>query len=76
MKTLINNNQRIFVITNSTGNTFAGNLEHISEIVKEYELKEGYFKIYEYFNGKPKRITGANLKRIFKANQINLDFFY
>ena len=70
MKLEVNQNQRIFVVTNSTGNSFAGNIEHILQIVNEYQLNEGYFTVFEYWNGKPKRVTKAGLKRLLKANNL------
>ena len=76
MKLEVNQNQKIFVVTDSTGNSFSGNFKHLESIVKEYQLQEGYFKIFEYWNGKPKKVTKASLKRMYKADKKETPFYY
>jgi hypothetical protein len=76
MKTTIDNNQRVFQIVDSWGRSYFCNLKDISAVVHENNLKSGYYKIFHFWNSKPKKVTKRYLKELFEANQINLDFHY
>jgi hypothetical protein len=72
MKTTIDNNQKVFVVTRlgfSTKNIFC-NLSDIPNVLKEFE-KNDNFKVQHYWNFKLKNISKKALNEMFKANQIN-----
>lgn len=71
MKLQINNNDRLFVIVKSTGHTYACNLEQINFIIINEGLIEGYFKIYELWNGKMKAVSKKFLAQLYAANEID-----
>lgn len=76
MITTLNNQDKIFQIVTSTGNQVFCNMEDINKVVKEYDLTEGYFTIYSFWNNKPKKVGKGALKEMFKANNIEQQFYY
>jgi hypothetical protein len=74
MKTTINNSLRVFQVVTSTGYQFFCNLEQLNEVCKD--LKSGYFKIYHFWNNKPKVVTKKYLAELFESNQIYQEFYY
>ncbi len=71
MKTTIDNNLRVFHIVNSTGKQWFCNLQDIPVIIKENELRADYYKIWEFWNNKPRRIGKTALNAMFEANRID-----
>ena len=76
MKTTIDNNLRVFQIVDSFRRSTFCNLHDINKVVKEKELKTGYFKRYHFWDSKPAKVSQKYLKEMFEANQIKQDFFY
>lgn len=72
MKTTIDNNQRVFLISRdgfSTRDYFC-NIHEIPTCINDLE-KNDSFKIYHYWNKKLTRISKKSLNELFAANQIN-----
>lgn len=74
MKTVIDNNQRKFLVQ-SQG--FGGqkdifcNLNDIPNVIKEAFEPNEEFKIYEFWNRKLKVCSKKHINAMFEANQIN-----
>ncbi len=74
MKTIIDNNQRKFLIqSQGFGNQkdIFCNLADIPKILKKAFEKNEEFKIFEFWNRKLKRCSKKHLNEMFIANQIN-----
>lgn len=76
MKTEINNNLRVYQIISSTGKQWFCNIEDLNKIIKENQLREGYFKIYHFWNNKAQKVSKKDLKIFFDGSQLKQDFFY
>jgi len=48
-KILLNNQIRVFQIITSTNEQFFCNLHHIPSIIKENNLRDGYYKVYHFW---------------------------
>lgn len=71
MKLTINNSDRLFIIVCSTGHTHACNLEQINSVIVNEGLIDGYYKIYELWNGKMKVVSKKFLAQLYAANEID-----
>lgn len=76
MITTINNNLRVYQVISSTGKQFFCNIEQLNEVVKENDLKEGYFKIFHFWNNKPQKLSKKALKEMFEGSQLKQEFYY
>ena len=76
MKTTINNNLRVYQVISSTGKQFFCNIEQLNEVVRENDLKAGYFKIIHFWNNKPQKLSKKNLKDMFEGSQLKQEFYY
>lgn len=76
MITTINNSERVFQIVSGPAKQTFCNLTDINIVVKHYNLKEGFYTIYEFWNNKPRKITSKALKEMFEANGIEQQFKY
>lgn len=76
MKTTINNNLRVYQVISSTGKQFFCNIEQLNQVVKENDLKAGYFKINHFWDNKPKRLSKKDLKAMFEGSQLKQEFLY
>lgn len=76
MTTVINNNERIYQVISSLGKQWFCNIEDLNTIVKDNQLREGYFKIYDFWNNKPKKVSQKNLKLFFEGANLKQDFYY
>jgi len=76
MKTIINNDLRVYQVIDSIGHQWFCNIEDLNRIVKENQLREGYFKIYDFWNNKAKKCSKAYLKDMFEGSQLKQDFYY
>ena len=70
MKSIIIKNERVFVLTNSTCDIFAFNLSGAKEVIEQQN--EGYFSIFNYWNGKPKKISVKQINDMLQANKMPL----
>ena len=76
MHTTIDNNSRVFQIITSLGHQYFCNLHDIGRIVKEMELREGYYTVLHFWNNKPKKVSRKYLKEMLQANGLTFDFNY
>ena len=76
MKTTIDNNLRVFQVVDSYHRSYFCNLTDLNKVVNERNLKAGYFKVYHFWDSKPKKVTKKYLAELFEANQIKQEFFY
>lgn len=74
MKTVINNNERIFLISKKgffTEHYFC-NIGDIPKIIAKVFLTGDTYTIFEYWNHKFRRCSKSNLNEMFENN--NIDF--
>lgn len=76
MKTVIDNNLRVYHVVSSTGKQFFCNIEDLNRVVKDNELRAGYFKIYHFWNNKAQRVSKKDLKAFFEGSQLTQEFAY
>jgi hypothetical protein len=76
MKTTIDNNLRVYQVITSAGNQVFCNIENLNEVIKELNAREGYFKIYHFWNNKAQKVSKKDLKSFFEGSQLKQDFFY
>jgi len=74
--TTINNDLRVYHVVTSTGKQWFCNIEDLNRIVKENELRAGYFKIYHFWNNKAERVSKKDLKTFFEGSQLTQEFIY
>lgn len=73
MKTVIENNERVFIVHRNgffTRDYFV-NLKDIPTIITQELEKNDEYIILEYWNKKFKRVSKNNLNAMFTANNIN-----
>lgn len=75
MKTIIDNTQRKFFITEIgwSSNNYICNLKDIPKVIEEIADKEPY-KIFHIWNEQLKPVSKKELNEMFTANQINFKF--
>ncbi|MCB0744228.1 MAG: hypothetical protein KDC67_10015 [Ignavibacteriae bacterium] len=76
MKVELDNGQRVFHVVTSMGKQAFCNLKDLNKVVENLETHEGHFRIYHFWNNKPKRVSKKYLKEMFKANRIEMGFVY
>lgn len=76
MKTLINNDLRVYQIVTSTGKQIFCNIEQMNEAVRHLDAHEGYFKIYHFWNNKAQKVSKKELKSFFEGSQLTQEFYY
>lgn len=76
MKTTINNSLRVYQVVTSTGHQAFCNIEDLNRIVSELGCREGYFKIFHFWNNKAERLTKKALKSMFEGSQLKQEFSY
>ena len=76
MKTVINNNIRVYQVVTSTGKQAFCNIEQLNDAVKDLQCIAGYFKIFHFWNNKPQKLSKKDLKAMFEGSQLKQDFFY
>lgn len=72
----INNSLRVYHVVNTTGNQWFCNIEDLNRIVKDNDLRAGYFKVYHFWNNKPERVSKKDLKAFFEGSQLKQEFAY
>lgn len=75
MITTINNDHRVFIIERLGWfvRQYFCNMEEIEKVIGDLEKNDEY-KVYEFWNGKPKRVSPKKLKELLAANQLNHSF--
>jgi hypothetical protein len=76
MKTTIDNNLRVYQVLTSTGKQVFCNITELNNVVKELEVREGYFKIYHFWNNKAQKVSKKELKLFFEGSQLTQEFNY
>lgn len=76
MKTVIDNNCRVYQVVTSWGKQFFCNIEDLNKIVNDNKMNQGYFKIYHFWNNKAQKVTKKDLKAFFDGAQLKQEFFY
>ena len=76
MNTTINNNLRVYQVVTSTGKQIFCNIEQLNDAVKELQCREGYFKIFHFWNNKPQKLSKKDLRDMFDGAQLKQEFFY
>lgn len=76
MKTTINNNERIYQVVTSIGRQCFCNIEDLNEVIKELETREGYFKIWHFWNNKAEKVSKKDLKTFFEGSNLKQNFTY
>lgn len=73
---VIDNNLRIYQVTNSNGKQFFCNIEDLNMIVNENHMQPGYFKIFHFWNNKAQKVSKKDLKSFFEGAQLTQNFHY
>jgi hypothetical protein len=76
MKTVINNNLRVYQLLTSTGKQVFCNIEDLNRVVEELDTHPGYFKIYHFWNNKAQKVSKKDLKSFFEGAGLKQDFYY
>jgi hypothetical protein len=76
MNTIINNTERIYQVVTSTGKQFFCNIEQLNEVVEQAQTREGYFKIWHFWNNKAEKVTKKDLKTFFEGANLKQNFIY
>jgi hypothetical protein len=76
METKINNFMRVYQVTTSTGKQAFCNIEDLNRVVKELDCKAGYFKVFHFWDNKPKKLSKKDLKAMFEGAQLKQEFYY
>lgn len=63
----INNSLRVYHVVNTTGNQWFCNIEDLNRIVKDNDLRAGYFKVYHFWNNKPERVSKKDLEHFLRV---------
>lgn len=76
MKTTINNNLRVLIVTSSLGDMYFCNIQELNKVVLENNLNAGYFSISSIESGKLKKLHKSSLKILFLGAKIEQQFIY
>lgn len=76
MKTQINNDLRVYQVVTSTGKQVFCNIEQLNDAVEYLNTHAGYFKIFHFWNNKPKRLSKKDLKLMFDGAGLVQNFYY
>ena len=70
MKTQIDNNQKVFMLTGDMNSKVFCNIKDIPKAFNSFDDKDSV-KIYFFWNNRPKRIFKTKLNEWFNAHRIN-----
>jgi hypothetical protein len=76
MKTQIDNNLRVYQVVTSLGQQAFCNITDLNQVIKEFGCREGYFKIYHFWNNKAQKVSRKDLLSFFEGSQLKQEFFY
>jgi hypothetical protein len=74
MNTTINNNLRVFQVVTSVGKQAFCNLDELNNVMANLCTHAGYFKIYHFWNNKPKRASKKLIDEMFAAMEQKREF--
>lgn len=67
MKTEINNDMRVLMIYTSTAKQCFCNPQDLANCMKELRVIEGYYTVYEFWNGKQKKLSKKGINAFLNA---------
>jgi len=73
---VINNDLRVFQVLTNTGKQVFCNITELNEVVSFLNCREGYFKIFHFWNNKAKKVSKKDLLTFFEGSQLKQEFFY
>lgn len=76
METKIDNWQRVYLVVSDYGKSAFCNIADLNQVVRELGCKEGFFKIFHFWNNKQKRVTKKDLSAFFEGAQLKQEFHY
>jgi len=76
MRTVIDNNQRVFQVVTSTGKQAFCNLTDLNKVVAELDTNPDYFVINHVFNNSLHKMGKKALRDMFAAHRIKMEFVY
>ena len=76
METTINNNLRVYHVVTSVGHQAFCNIQDLNRVVQELDTKVGYFKIYHFWDNRPKKLSLKALDQMFEGSQLKREFEY
>lgn len=76
MITTLNSNLRTYMVVGDYGHAVFCNLPELNQVVREMKYRKGYFKIYDFWNNKPKKVSGKSLKDHFAGICLTQEFDY
>ena len=76
MKTTINNDLRVYMVTDSMMHHWFCNIEDLNAVVINNNLRPGYFKIFHCWNNKFVRVTKKDLLLFFEGANLKQKFIY
>lgn len=76
MKTIINNDLRVYKIVTSTGKQAFCNIDELNDVIESLNTHQGYFKIYHFWNNKAQKVSKKDLKSFFEGAGLKQKFFY
>ena len=68
MKTTIDNNLRVFQIVTSTGKQVFCILDELNNVMSNLGTHAGYFRIWHFWDNKPKRVSRKYIDEMYTAN--------
>lgn len=75
MNTIINNDLRIYQVITNIGKQFFCNIEQLNYVINS-ECKDNNFKIFHFWNNKPKKINKLDLDSMFIGSNLKREFNY
>jgi len=76
MNITLKEGNRVYQVTTSTGKQIFCNIDDLNKVVKYLGCREGYFKIYHFWNNKAQRLTRKALDELFEGAQLKKEFYY
>jgi len=76
MITTINNDLRVYQVIDSLGRNYFCNIEELNRVINDNQLRAGYFKIYHFWNNKPRRVSKKDLLSFFEGAEKTQEFIY
>ena len=72
----INNDLRIYQVLTNSGKQAFCNITDLNQVVKDLSCREGYFKIFHFWNNKAQKVSKKDLLAFFEGSQLKQEFFY
>jgi hypothetical protein len=76
MTTTINNKLRVYQVITSTGSQVFCNIDELNNVCANLGTHAGYFKIYHFWDNKPKLLSRKKIDLMFEGSQLKREFNY